>query len=375
MQMYSVSATENALIIFVDIIDSSQYSAVLDPTAYALQLLYYQNLFERLAKQYFGDCVKLPDKYTHWVARGDEGLVFSINQDKSPSEQIYRAIEFVFELKAHLRIYPESSRGQDKPPRPIGVGAGIHLGPVATITSIMDGRSVIDRLEGYSINFAKRVESCSRIGHYSHIFLSSQAQKLLEGYPVILLKREAPMKGITNQGEVYEVRAGYFGDISLEWPGEEEETEYLAERICYYAEHADEIDEPWLKSIVISVLNYLEKNACDDLKVKYRERRTKVVWNSPSEDDPILLYIRAKDCHEKKWYTHELRYLELILKEFSTFVHARIDTIKACQAILTSNAERAEKVYARDMAREFLEHFPDFLTDLEKKDFKKLLRK
>jgi len=372
MPKYSAaSEPENALLIFADIIDSSQYSAILGPADYAKELLYYQNLFEKLAKQYFGECVQQPYKYTYWTARGDEGLVFRIDHDLEPSEQIYHAIEFVFELKTRLKLRPESGIRADKPPRPIGVGAGIHIGPVVPITKIEHGRSVIDRLEGFSINFAKRVESCSRIGRFSHVFLSSQAQKLLEAYPAILVKREAPMKGISEQGEVYEVRAGYFNHIASDSSGRDAES--LFEKICYYSEHADGIDEPWLKSVVISILDYLERNAEPDLAAKYHERKTKLAWNSSAEDDPILLYVRAKDCRENEWYTHELRYLDSILKEFPTFVAAKIDMIKAFIAILKSDAERKEKVYARDMAREFLQHFPDLLSETEEKDFRKLL--
>jgi len=42
--------------------------------------------------------------------------------------------------------------------------------------------------------------------------------------------------------------------------------------------------------------------------------------------------------------------------------------------IIKSKAQRAEKVYARDIAKEFLEKFPNYLSDEEKKKFKSIVR-
>jgi len=360
--------TISALIVFADIVDSSKYSAVLGYTEYARRLQKFQTLFQSLGRKYF----PIPDdrtrQYCSVDARGDEGVLFFAQTSEDFAEPVFRATEFLYHLKGLLRFGAEA----EDAPRRIGLGAGIHVGRVAFGVMQEANRSVIARLEGFSINYAKRVESCSRAGKHSRIFLSSEAARLLEDKPVLLSLISAPMKGIEENADIHEVQSGLFGGLLLD-PDDPEDGQ-LIEQMGKLAVRPSDIEEPWVKSLVVSVLDcMLRSSPVPRRRAEHRDSQLKLAWHSSIEDDPILLYLRARDHEERGNHTQQLRYLQRLVTEHPDFVHARKRMIRACWAIAQSEAERSEVVLARDLAREFLERFPHFLTDDEKKDFEKLL--
>jgi hypothetical protein len=362
-----------ALLVFADIVDSSKYSAVLGYKEYAKRLLDFQNTFEKLGEKYFPYPVDRSREYCLVRARGDEGILFYAKTQPNFSELVFRSIEFIYHLKGRLRFGLDEKDEGSTAPRRIGLGAGIHVGQVAFAISQENNRSVINRLEGFSINYAKRVESCSRLGKYSRVFLSKEAAKLLEDKPIVFSRMAAPMKGIEESAEVFEVQAGLFGGLKLD-PNDPED-EHMQSRLNNIASNPIEVEEPWVKSLAVSVLDcLLDQSLVDARRVEYRNRQLNLAWHSSIEDDPILLYVRAKDFWEKRQYTQHIRYLRQILQDHPEFVHARKRMIRACWAITKSKAEPADKVFARDMAREFLERFPQFLDGEEKKEFQALIK-
>lgn len=369
-----VRGTIAALLVFADIIDSSKYSAVLGYEEYAKRLLYFQKIFRNLGRKYFPEPSDPTLEYSEVGARGDEGVIFlaQAHMQSDFSEPIFRAIEFLYHLKGLLR-YGSSSENNASSPRRIGLGAGIHVGRVAFATIKENDRSIIDRIEGFSINYAKRVESCSRLGMYSRIFLSKEAAKLLEDKPVTFSQVNASMKGIEENVEVYEVHSGLFSGLKLD-PDNEDEGR-LIEHIEMLAHNPAHIEEPWMKSLVVSVLDCLLNNALViGRRKEYQNSQLKLAWHSAIEDDPILLYLRARDFEEKKEYTQQLRYLKQIVQNNPDFVHARKRLIKGCWALARKKPERSEVVFARDLAKEFLEKFPQLLSEEEKQDFQKLIK-
>jgi hypothetical protein len=368
-----VRGTIYSLLVFVDIVDSSKYSAVLGYKEYARRLLDFQNTFEKLGKKYFPDPADHSREYCLVRARGDEGILFYATTQPNFAELVFRSIEFIYHLKGRLRFGIDEKDEGSTSPRRIGLGAGIHVGQVAFAIKQKNNRSVIDRLEGFSINYAKRVESCSRLGKYSRVFLSKEAARLLEDKPVVFSRMTAPMKGIEEGAEVFEVQAGLFSGVKLD-PNDPED-EHLQSQVNNIASRPIEVEEPWVKSLAISVLDYLlDQSPVNARRVEYRNLQLNLAWHSSIEDDPILLYVRARDFWEKKRYTQYIRYLRQILQNHPEFVHARKRMITACWAITKSKAEPADKVFARDMAREFLDRFPHFLTTEEKKEFQALIK-
>ena len=158
----------------------------------------------------FPDVADRTVDYVHVEARGDEGVVFLLAEGKNRADLLLRAIEFLYHLKGTMKLAVTGESEEGQAPSRIGIGAGIHVGQVAYIKALQGTRSVIDGFEGFEINYAKRVESCSRQGRHSRIMLSAEAAKSLELQPLVLREVRAQMKGIGEDVEVYEVVSGRF---------------------------------------------------------------------------------------------------------------------------------------------------------------------
>ncbi len=363
-----------ALVVFADIVDSSKYSAVLGYTEYAERLQRFQHLFRTIGRRYFPESEDRTQELCDVEARGDEGTVFLARTSHSFAEPLIRAIEFLYHVKGLLRFGLNEGSGTSSPSH-LSLGAGIHIGRVAYLTKIEGNRSIISRLEGFSINYAKRVESASRLGRYSRIFLSKEAAKLLEDKPVVLSPMTTSMKGIKENAELYEVRAGLLNGLQLRPNEENAQEESMIECVQELMQQPEKIEEPWMKSLAISVTDWLlRESPVASRKAEYRERQLRLAWHSSIEDDPILLYIRAREFEEKKEYSQQLRYLRDILDKYPDFVHARKRLIGACWAIAKSKAQRSELVFARDLAKEFIEKFPYLLGEYERKELDGLLK-
>ena len=98
--------------------------------------------------------------------------------------------------------------------QPYGLGIGLHWGKVF-LGDRPDSRR---RIEGYSVNLAKRIESASRLGRYSHIMLSRETYNTIRGsvrkhtqlkQRIFFHEHEIPMelmKGIARQQNIYELK-------------------------------------------------------------------------------------------------------------------------------------------------------------------------
>ena len=363
MARFDVSHIDDAVLLFVDVVDSSSHSAFLGPVRWAEKLLRFQEIFDGLAQRCFSEPSLAKADWQRIIARGDEGTVFRIGPSDSVPNAVFRAVEFVIELKA--RLHMAFSSEEDPPARQLGVGAGIHVGPVACVTTLKGGRSVVDRIEGYSINYAKRVESCSREGQHTKVFLSAAAKKLMDGEPLVLEKMVLPMKGITDRAEVYEVRSGFFRGLPVETSGEDVEREIAL--AIQAVEQRDGLTEAWQRAHAVSVLDYcLRKHKGTEFEKRYADLLETLAWSNIAEEDPLLLMRRATDLGDKGRFTHQLQYLRDITGRWPDFVHARKAMIRACHEVACNDPERWERAYARDVAKEFLEHFPDLIDDDER---------
>lgn len=366
----------NALLVFADVVDSSKFSAILGYEAYAERIIEFQNIFKSLGYLYFP---KPADEATHYTlvdSRGDEGIVFVVEPNPDGAELIFRAIKFLFHLKGVLEFAIHKPGEEESAPTHIGLGAGIHFGRVAARSCIKpDGHSVVNQIEGYAINRAKRIESSSRVGKYSRIFLSKEAAMLLGDQPVILSPHNVSMRGIEESAEVYEVQAGLFAGLKLN--SDIPENEFLKNFIFELVKKASGNPNPWIKSFLLSLLDCLAdaSRAIPPRASEYHTQQLKLAWQRVAEDDPILLFLRAKEFETKKEYTQQIRYLRDLLQRFPEFVHAKKNLIRVCWAIVNSKRELAEKVFARDLAKEFLEHFPHMLDEKDKKDFTDIINK
>jgi hypothetical protein len=370
-----VSGDSDALLVFADIIDSSKFSSVLGIREYGKRLLEFQQLFKSLGERYFPPLADRTQGFCQVDARGDEGIIFALTRDtKQKREFIFRAIEFLYHLKGllYLGLGEATNQRSESAPVRMGLGAGIHCGRVAFSTELQGNRLEIVQIDGFAINKAKRVESASRQGRFSRILLSMEAARLLEGEPLLLSHIRAPMKGIDEHADLYEVKAGLFSGINL--MADTKMDQSLIDKAREFAKYPGSIDEVWIKSLVISILEVMLQRAMVQMhKTGYYSHQLDIAWSSTIEDDPILLYLRAKDCQTRGKYTQQIRYLKQILEKHPDFVFAKKRMVEACWKITEESKETAEMVYARDIAEEFLSKFSQFLSNEEKERFAEII--
>jgi len=363
MNDYGVS-TWDALLMFVDIVDSSILSSISGVKKFARQVMPFQELFRVLGHQYFWDKPSFDEKVSAWCevqARGDEGLVFVIDAEQSGTELINKAIRFAFDLKMRMKILHNTL--PDRPPQEMKIAVGIHYGEVAAInrlTTTEGGpRNLIEKILGYSINYAKRVESSSRVGKFSKVFLSKEAADLISYQPIALYKHEVPLKGIQANEEVYEIRSVLLDNVPIKISDGEgiiDEEEFIR----YFTSEVEEEDflrDSWLKSATVSVLDG-RKDAVKGTKLEkgYAERIEQIAWGKLVEDDPIILYWRARVCENEEKYTRAISYLKEIIKACPSLIRARTQVIENCYEMMKQEKKvSTDIIFIRDTAEELLE--------------------
>jgi hypothetical protein len=105
----------------------------------------------------------------------------------------------------------------------------------------------------------------------------------------------------------------------------------------------------------------------------YQRRLLSLVWNSPDEDDPVILFIRAYEYEKENSQTLRIEYLQKILNRFTMFTPAKIKLIDAYWKLASKEAERVERIFARDGANEYYRKFLTILTEDEKALFEKII--
>lgn len=193
----------NTGILFVDLENSVQLSEVMSPKQYNTIIDSFQhcmsNTVEMLKKEKFvgGDFFPIGD----YAIAGDQLVIFFFEptdvetntkltegSDFLPKEEI-RSLEENLEhtqskillglllaainLKSDWLIQDHNLVRIQQGKEPIEICIGIHIGK-ALYTMRYDGES---RVEGFDINFAKRVETFSRKGRYSRIMISEATYK------------------------------------------------------------------------------------------------------------------------------------------------------------------------------------------------------
>ena len=376
------SVSEKALLIFTDIIDSSVYSSILGIYEYAEKVLDFQNIFEKLGREYFYDKSEFDKADKAWCkveAKGDEGLVFLVDKDQEGKDLIPKAVRFAYELKAWVKLL--NNLENNSSPRELKIATGIHYGTVSLIIEPREDnegiyRSKISEIIGYSINYAKRIESSSRMGKFSQIFLSIEASELLSGCPIVLYKHLAPLKGIGSSETVYEVQSAFLDDIPLY---KKKIKTYNYEHFIDYFDQLKEdtefLRESWLKGLIVSILNSRKENIKGDhQKQKYQEKISQLAWQKQNENDPILLYIRAVECENEGKFTRAITLYKKILENYPDYIFARIKLINNCHEIIKSNRMIfSEEIFVRDTAEELLEKYHQKLNGNEIDNLKNII--
>lgn len=207
------------VIMFVDIMGASEVSNHQSPKAYTVFVNRFQKLFMDVCSKYVKAWYPEQEDQDQiqFSARGDEGLLMIYREDtrKDPTIDIDVTVNIALELKRRWLCSNINSVRINSGLLPVDLAIGIHVG--RTYIDEQEKKTVAFgnpgglKLEGYAINLAKRVESHSRQGRFSHIFLSEAAHGQLNfladertylfDHPQVI----SP-KGISRDIRVYEIK-------------------------------------------------------------------------------------------------------------------------------------------------------------------------
>ena len=191
-------------VMFVDLVDSSVFSSVLDLKAYSDYVHSFQATMREQCEYFFGEylegSIERGTGYSYSIV-GDELVVF-LHTSKSAND-VYLLTILAITLKAAWLLSPVNRERVRHRAAAAEIAVGINFGQLwAQRTE--DGYEK----EGYVINLAKRIESHSRHGEHYRIFLSDGAFKQIHTRMRNLLFGPRTLisgKGIVGQFGVYEI--------------------------------------------------------------------------------------------------------------------------------------------------------------------------
>ncbi len=359
-----------ACIIFVDIINSSSFSSFVSCSEYMKWVVLFQKTFSKLAKDYFGD-----DAFISTA--GDEGYLFLPNFNKliDKSVLLFKAVSFTFELKTLIKLLPfliKDKAISGQMPYGIRLAVGIHYGSVSYTFKPVKGGIEIEKYYGYNINFAKRIETSSRDGVYSNIYVSKEVYEALKSKkPLFFQHYRTEMKGIDKSIDVYEIRSAFIGsDIPMMELLQEDWTDVVFKDVNEEPFNGPITrHEPWYKSYLISVIFQMSDKSKGHVNHEhYMNLLNRCLFTNLEADDPMIDFVQALEYQKRGDLTLSVGRMKRVLQKYPEFVYARIEILKVMLEIVRKpNNATQEIIYIRDSTNELLNYFGNHLTSEERK--------
>ncbi len=212
------------VVLFADIVGCSEISNHKKLSEYNDFISSFQNIFKKVCS-YYQEQRYEEEQYPYFQveARGDEGCLkvfWSRKSGDSLAKDVDTAVKIAFDIKRKWLFEKHNiKRILEDGLLPVDIGIGIHTGKVY-VNKIKDkSGNMIYRPEGYAINLAKRVESASREGSFTHILLSESARGQLHNLKdelTYFFDEPFPInpKGISSGIKVFEVKHHF---LSTNW--------------------------------------------------------------------------------------------------------------------------------------------------------------
>ena len=190
----------NYLILFADLIGSTEVASEAIPSFYAQNYIASYHWAARRAEEFIKKTIFSHDKFKKTIEKievvGDEVASFSLMDeftDSNIEEQedlVASAVAFAYVIKLYWLASPYNlSRMLDKQfPREIAVG--IHIGPAALVPTPEDDKS--PRIASFHINVTKKIENQAREGGESLIFVSYEVADMFQGW--LKRRKQLPFK-------------------------------------------------------------------------------------------------------------------------------------------------------------------------------------
>ncbi len=224
-----------ATILFADMVDSSMLSHIYEPKRYDTIVATFQRTAASVVTDMLGDFSEV-NSHLEASLRGDElslilGCPCPQVLPKDWGKRLQRctslALQVAIRLKRRWLLIDENKRRIDNGQPPLSVAIGLHAGPLvigqhARFPSGPIRRSCVTQdaltAEGYAINIAKRVETVSRSGRFSRIFLTRPIYNRTPAdfWPAFVRVNVQELKGVPLLPAIYEAKGiGHFDDKSF----------------------------------------------------------------------------------------------------------------------------------------------------------------
>jgi tetratricopeptide (TPR) repeat protein len=296
-----VKVVSDATILFADMVDSSMLSHICDPVAYDRLVSSFQEMCVNVVREML---VTNKDKHSesHIEAsvRGDElSLIITCDPFSKKSTlpdvrlqcSTWLALQVAIRLKRHWLLVEENKSRICNGQPPLGIAIGLHAGPVivrphlrfASCEKPLKTKSCVSA-EGYAINIAKRVETASRGGRFSRIYLTRPIyNRTPADFRQAFVRVVVPeLKGIPVAPIIYEAKGiGHFDDKSFPKGPEFESSDNLK---LYNRVVTTNPDEVWL--LLDLAHRYFDVGMYDEAAERY-----KLVIESDPEFPPAYAYL------------------------------------------------------------------------------------
>ncbi len=164
-----------ATILFLDIMNSSEYANVLSVEEYFQTFLKeFQETVLRTTALYFShESSGIYNSSNYYVdIAGDEARIFLFSDNRGLDVQTALNLAVLIKMSWLTGNFNRVRINHRKPPEDLGVG----------INSGYLYRKENGKLEGFAINLAKRIENHSRLGHSSKIMIHKISRTILDSY-------------------------------------------------------------------------------------------------------------------------------------------------------------------------------------------------
>jgi len=261
---------KNCSFVFIDLVDSSVHSKIKNFEEYGKLL---ESFHELIIAEYtdFVACKQSLHKLNSWFniegfkPRGDEAF-FAFTTKKgnvTNSDDVIYAVKLILSIKFKWLL--AQYKGDDICIKDlVDLAAGINQDEVL---AYLHENSEIERVEGYAINYAKRVESYSRNGLYSNVFLSERSRNIVLDQHILFERHEnCDLKGIGERVNLFEVSDFIFLDlVSFTDEAFNKIDKMVLNILPFYS-------KPWLENYILTI--YLSKikllNGPKDIAAKER---------------------------------------------------------------------------------------------------------
>ncbi len=295
----SESRVMEATILFADMVDSSMLSHVHDPSRYDRLVSSFQEMCAGTVEKMLRESED-KERHVEAMVRGDELCMILACSLPGKSQQdfdtrvhqcTWLALQVAIRLKRSWLLVPENKERIWNGQPPLGIAIGIHAGPVVVRPHIRfkQGLGILSSqksvsAEGYAINTAKRVEAISRLGRFSHIYLTRPIyNRTPADFRQAFVRVDVPdLKGIATAPIIYEAKGiGHFDDKAFPQSPEFDDPENLE---LYEKIVSNNPDQIWL--LLDLAHKYFDIGEYDKAAERY-----KLVIEADPEFAPAFAYL------------------------------------------------------------------------------------